>query len=209
MYNNVYEEYIRNMIGGCPEFSRQDLYNYGNNIYETNFDSERANYSNINNDLEKYYPEIYRLLYPMIQKACMKNTKPISKQLIDDMVEDIYSNFVPTEMTTNVNFENDVRNNKSQVKQENLKNSKSLAQVTVKPESVENRQIEMNNNFMLRDLIKILLLRELIGRPGIRPIFRPPLGGFPNRPHNIKPPRTFNSNDHFSIFEDGYNMFEF
>ena len=66
----------------------------------------------------------------------------------------------------------------------------------------------MNNNSTLNDLIRILLLRELIGRPGGGPIFRPPFGGFPNRPHN-RPPRPFNRNNYFSNLDEGYNIFDF
>ena len=44
---------------------------------------------NTSTDLESLYPEIYKIVYPMVKKVCMQKTKPISEEMLDDMVNEI------------------------------------------------------------------------------------------------------------------------
>lgn len=136
MYNQSYDEYIRSVLG-YPEFNS----NYQFQEYR-------------NSELEDCYPEIYKIVYPMVQKRCQNLSQSISKEKIDTIVEELYSNFENREVT--------------------------------KEENRDTRQFN-NNNIM--DIIKILLLRELIGmhnKPDFRPPFPPPPPGrppfIPNRP---------------------------
>ena len=75
--------------------------------------------------------------------------KGINKDEIDSMVDEVYRNVEANDgVKINVTLNNDVRGEeKSDNKEE------------------ENRQIRRKNN-MLNDLIRILILRELIGKPG-------------------------------------------
>lgn len=124
MYNNIFQDYINKMIGNTPK----EKINFENSIMiPSNLKSYNTFQNLENKSLERFYPEIYRLLYPMIKTACMRNTKPITIETINEMVKDIYLNFSGDD---------------------------NLAEVT------ENRAL--SNNFLLRDLIKILLIRELI-----------------------------------------------
>ena len=160
MNNSIYEEYMRSVLGYQPM----------NNTYDMNYDNwdmynSWGNMSSMNNmqvqELEECYPEIYRIVYPMVQSACMKNTRPITRELIDGMTEEIYYALEDKEMLENRNKEE--------------KTAKST-------ETVENRQVIVRNT-RLNDLIRILLLRELLGRPGF-----PGPGGRPPRPP-VRPPR--------------------
>lgn len=149
MYYNMYEEYIRNVLG-YPK--RQDIYqndiSYGieygyrndyQNLPINNID-RTDQLRNENKELEKYYPEIYNIVYPIILEKCGENRGEINEQLINKITEEIYLK-IPKE----------------------------------KREDRGDRQ-----NFNLRDLIRILLLRELLQRP--RPPIRPPMGPPPPRP---------------------------
>ena len=125
-------------------------------------------------DLEKYYPEIYKIVYPMVRKVCMKNNRYYEKDVIDEMVEEVYRNIQESEdaVELNITLNNDVR---GESKEESAKEDRN------KNEIEEKRQVRRNNG--LNDLIRILILRELIGRPGCmgpncRPGFGP--GGGPN-----------------------------
>ena len=136
MYNQSYDEYIRSVLG----------YSEFNPNYQ--FEEYR------NSELEDCYPEIYKIVYPMVKKRCQNLTQSIGKEKIDTIVEELYSNIESTEITKE-----------------------------------ENRNSRQSNNVM--DIIKILLLRELLGRPnrpGFRPQFPPPPPGRPpfppNRPQN-------------------------
>lgn len=181
MNDSIYEEYMRSVLGYQPT-------NY-DNTYDMGYDRfEMPNMTAMNTiqmqELENCYPEIYRIVYPMIQKACGQNTRSITRELIDSMTDEIYFAIEDKEMLENRD----------------------------KDEKTEDRQIRRNTN--LNDLIRILILRELLGRPGFpggrpprprppRPPMRPPMG--PSRPQ----PRPgmgmgpFNRNT-FGQFDDLY-----
>ena len=42
-------------------------------------------------ELEKCYPEIYQIVYPMVQKACAENRGEITRELVDRLTDEIYS----------------------------------------------------------------------------------------------------------------------
>ena len=57
MYNNIYEEYIRNIIG-YPN-------NTNNNCYSCNMNMEENSYTNSQvpkSQIEQCYPEIYKII---------------------------------------------------------------------------------------------------------------------------------------------------
>ena len=148
MNDSIYEEYMRSVLG---------YQNYDN------WEFPNMNAMNViqMQELENCYPDIYRIVYPMIQKSCNENTRPITRELIDRMTDDIYFSIEDKEM---------------------LENRDSGGKT-------EDRQIRRNVN--LNDLIRILILREFLGRPGFpggrppRPPMRPPMR--PPRPP-MRPP---------------------
>lgn len=179
MNDSTYEEYMRSVLGYQP--MRNDT--YGMNFEMTNMLS--INSAQIR-ELEDCYPEIYRIVYPMIQKACSQNTRPITREVIDSMTEEIYYSIEDKEMIEN----------------------------REKEEKHENRQIRRNTN--LNDLIRILILRELLGRPGFpggrpprpmppRPPMRPPMG--PPRPQPRPGMGLYNRNP-FGEYDDTYDLYE-
>lgn len=207
MYDNVYQEYINNMLGGT--LRNQSLYeNMPNNTYN-NFQNQN---NTTNMDLEKLYPELYKLLYPMIQAACMRNTKPITEETLDEMVRDIYSNFSADDATIlNINLTNEVRSNEKTSEIQKNSTSKIASKGTLETRESDKKETRntRQNNFVLNDLIRILLIRELLGRPGnfppIRPGFPPPRPGPgpggrpPFRPREF----GFDSQD-IGIYEEPY-----
>ncbi len=139
MYNN-YEEYMRSVLG----------YNAPNNTYR---ESENYYYEpmKMNPNLQEvnaFYPEIYGIVYPVVQKVCSRrNLYNITKEQIDQMVEEVYNVVEPSE-------EEETR--------ENPKNG------DVKNPRVKETRNPRPRNFLLRDLIRILIIREILssGRPG-------------------------------------------
>lgn len=174
MYNNEsYEDYIRSILG-YPNYAN-------NNISENNYQNmPTSNIRNSESDkqLEACYPEIYKVVYPMINKACSNNTRPITPDLIDELTEEIYSAVEnDTQINININLTNEVQTN------QNRNISSHAKKEEIKESRAENRQFR---NRGLQDLIRILLIRELLGRPGNRPPMppqrppmRPPFPGGP------------------------------
>ncbi|MBR3163094.1 MAG: hypothetical protein IKF17_03225 [Clostridia bacterium] len=187
MYDNYYDEYMRNVLGygnstdygNLYSMMPQDLYNM--NTYMTN-DIKGSQISS--EDIEECYPEIYKIIYPMVKKVCMKNTNAITKKVIDDMTNEIYVNIEPNDpININVNVGNTSKVN-SYSSDRDAKTTSTLRTSETKADIRENRgelrsKETRQRNFLLNDLIKILILRELKDRPGRpggnRPPQRPPI----------------------------------
>ena len=131
-------------------------------------------------ETEDLYPDIYRIVNPVVEEVCNRNrNKNITEELVRAMTEEVYSN-----VEGNSSLQVDV-----QVKTE-LKNGDVRNPNVKKPET---RQ----KNFLLNDLIRILILKNLLRpRPPVRPPFpgpgpRPPFPGPGPRPPYPGPgPRT-------------------
>lgn len=179
MNNSLYEEYMREVLGYQPYQSR--------NTYDINFDG--ANMTAMNGmqmqELENCYPDIYKIIFPMVQNACARNTKGITKELIDSMTDEIYFTVEDNELSENNRGKDDTKSN-------------------------ENRQ-KVIRNPMLNDLIRILILRELLRKsqrpsiPPFRPTMRPPI----MQPiGNGRPGMGFNR-DYYSSLGDDYDLYEY
>ena len=169
----MFEEYMRDLLGYEP-YRANTYENQIGGFLDQNNDLMIYNMSqgdNINDEIEEMYPEIYKIVYPMVQKACMKNTGAITRDLVDQMVDEICDNLESQEnrIELNINLQNETKNTKVPINKRNINENNKI-------EERENRQ----RNFLLNDLVRILLIRELLGRPGCqgpncRPRPRPPI----------------------------------
>ena len=192
MYDNQYEEYIRSVLG-YPSITNRNQ----NQMYQ----NEYPNPSQIRmrNDLEECYPEIYKIIYPMVQKACDGNMRANSKEEIEQMTDEIYSAIEDSnQINVNIHLGNTISTSNTNRSQNNNELSKEkIPKKNSEKQEVENRNVDAENkrsprNNNLRDLIKILLIRELLGRPHNhfpptpphhpRPLMRPPI-----MPRNYQP----------------------
>ena len=193
MYNETYDDYIRSILG-YPARNQFNQFNQGQQEYHGYQEyrnptfNTNINISGNNVELENSYPEIYKIVYPMITKKC-ENVREsnITKDDIENMTDEIYYAL--------------------ESKNETQVNIKKRPEVKVSETTGEKRQL----NGGLRDLIQILLIRELLNRrrppfrppmpnppgPGPRPPMRPPFGPGPGRP-------PFNRD--FSSFNDLYEQ---
>ena len=156
MYNQSYDDYLRSILGYSnpmmnQPYGMQDDYFYDNRQIR----NQNMYGANTYQNLENFYPDTYRMMYPMVIKAINVNNKPINEETINAMVDDIY-----------ISFETEENNRSNNDSKDDTK------------EKQENRG-ERNNNPLLRDIIKILLIKELLNRPQFNP-GRPPFD--PGRP---------------------------
>jgi len=187
-----YEDYARDVLGhqnignsmGDPPFDNMGNMNY--NTYMTMPEDEfyempmtynaRAEEDNMS-ELNELYPEIYRIVYPMVRKICEQNMgRRITKDTLDEMVNEIYRNVEPEETAAAPQAPPGNTMTRPQMRPQNTKD----------PEATNETR---HKNFLIDDLIRILILREFL-RPGRRPFFRPPIVGpiIPGRPPVIRPP---------------------
>lgn len=216
MYYQNYEDYMRAILGQPIQMSQNNntYTNYSNVQYE--YVSEMPRYSD---EILALYPDIYKLVNPMVCKICEANTKPITRELIEQMTDEIYLNLesdtgVEEEViNVRVNLpksksessrdrieQSKTKNTNTTANQKSARNDKLENNSRVEEKSKEistssNRQNRIRNN-TLRDLIKILILNRLLGiggrPPRPNPPHRPPFPGPGPRPP-IMPRNTYNN----------------
>ena len=178
---NEYENYMRSVLG-YP--------NYQQEVSNTYFPYRNGNDFVDESRYENMYPEIYRILKPMIKKICdSRSYDEITEDLLDNMTDEIYRNIESEIDVVNLNIttENEYNKSNNQVRSGNTK-------MTI--DNKENETRACCSNPMLKDLIKILLLNQIINnkppRPNRpRPPFSPQYGPWQGRPpyrNNIEDP---------------------
>lgn len=177
MYNETYDDYIRSILGypSMRSYYEDNYVDYRNqNMNMTS--NMNTNFMNTTTDMdiESCYPEIYKIVYPMVCKKCDSVGMPVTNDDIQNMTDEIYFALEGrAEVQLNINLENEVRSSE--------KANKNMTRETVKKPDVkisetspENRETRQMNRG-LRDLIQILLIRELLRRRRRRPGERPPM----------------------------------
>ncbi len=171
MYYQNYEDYMRSVLG-YPIVESQDT-------YQRNIIEETQNYILPNQnakELEECYPEIYKLLNPIVCEVCNKCTVPVTREILENMVEEVYEKVENNnEILVNIQIEN--RNQEQEVENRTnnsvrMNSNRNSANQIVSNQTMQRRP----NNPLLRDLIRILILNQLLG------------GNFPNRPPRPRPP---------------------
>ncbi len=161
MYNS-YEEYMQSVLG----VNTQNTYGEMNNSYF----EPRVQEINLQ-EVNKLYPEIYGIVYPMVQKVCgIRNISTLNSSQIDEMVEEVYNAIEPGDDILQG------KDNGSTPRNGDVKNPR--ARDTQKEVVRETRR--SNNNYLLKDLIRILIIREILQGGGWQNNYfqpRPPLGG--------------------------------
>lgn len=201
MYYQNYEDYMRQVLG----YPINDP-----NIYETyDYRNDQAS----QDTYSEYYPDIYRLVHPMVCKVCETNTQPITKELIEKMTDEVYMAIEDTSTTVNIRVNapkaeenrivnsNTNRNNSEEIRTSKVRTDRTSKNVNG---SAENREVKIVSsqpvesregtradetrlsNSTLRDLIKILILNQIFGNRPRPP--RPPRPPFPGGP-GMPPPR--------------------
>lgn len=181
MYNQTYDDYMRNVLGysNLDGYRMNSMNNMGMNTMGTmntmgmnsmNMNNMGMNTMNMNTmntqdmsceDIERLYPEVHRIVFPIVCTFCdrIQVNSPVTDEMVTRMTDEIYDR-VESDPRISINLTVQVResdNNK---------------------DSSETRQRRPRNPF-LRDLIRILFLRELFRRRRFPGMGRPP---FPMRP---------------------------
>ena len=177
MYYQSYEDYMRNVLGypvagdNCFRNSNYYMNQMPTYINETQVDT--------------MYPEIYKLINPIVCNVCDGFDGNITEDALEKMVDEIYEKVeLNNEIMSKINVENRTTENNKVAKTATvqMQNSNVIQNRDVK-DVAEDRRVRRNP--LLRDLIRILILNRLLGgnRPPKRPPYpgpRPPYGGSNN-----------------------------
>lgn len=173
MYENEYENYMRSVLG----YPTNNTYNINSFPYKSN--------NNVKDNYEHLYPDIYNVLKPMVKKVCSNvRSMDISSETIEDMANEIYNNIESD--TTNITIagtENSVKSNEMEVRGKSNKNTEESSRGCC-------------GNPTLKDLIKILIITQLIGNSNNRPPKPPPPSPYPPRPNyrDFEDPSFYDNN---------------
>lgn len=145
----------------------------------------------------------------MVQKACAENRGEITRELVDRLTDEIYSAVEDRKL---VQDRGEAEATKIDAKSTTTNTGKTGKNKEDRYcQNCDSRQ----RNTGLNDIIRILLLRELLGRPGFpgfrpprpppRPPMRPPMGPGPGRPPRPRGREIdiYESPKYFSSLEDG------
>lgn len=217
MYNNEYEEYMKNVLGYPMQY---EATTYNNNQYTENNSFFPYRYNSYNTNFDSMYPEIYKLLQPMISKACANiNYRSFSVDTLESLTNEIYRSI---ESDDNLNIVNiNVRTQeaddllKKDIKITSKEKRMSISEKNRSKEnisqdnSIQNSEAEADTrnccqNPTLKDLIRILLLNQIINNNPNRPP-RPSHTPMPPRPpyRELENPAIYNnfsSNQPYQFF---------
>lgn len=188
MSYNSYEEYMNNLLGKSmlnqkevPIENNIVINTEIGNIEENNSNNDVDTYNLDNNKFETFYPDIYKIVYPMVCKRCLEVNEEITEKLVEGITNEIYEAIEKDEI-----YEEN-REIVSQNSYTSFRNSRNYRNI---PKIEENRiqRETRQRNFLLNDLIRILVLRELIGSGRRLPRPNPPRPPMPPRPGEFPPP---------------------
>lgn len=188
MYYQNYEDYMRSVLG----YPTQNCDTYPMNYFE-NTQKCMMPYQNTK-ELEDCYPEIYKIINPIVCEACDRCNRPITRDTVDNIVEEVYKRIeINNEIAIKINIDNRKVENRteSRVSTTKLSSNRNINNEQArKTDEIENRQRRPRNPF-LSDLIRILILNRLLGGgfflgnpPRPRPPMKPPFSGGPRPPIN-------------------------
>lgn len=112
MYNETYDDYIRSILGYPSMKSFDDSYeDYRNQNMNMSYNiNSNMSMDFMNNtsdmDLESCYPEIYKIVYPMVCKKCDSVRMPVTNDDIQNMTDEIYYAFDREDASKKVPLEN-------------------------------------------------------------------------------------------------------
>ena len=158
MYYQNYEDYMRSILGYPNYTAYNDM--HSNN---TNYNDIYSNYSNTSYQFEQgprysteildLYPEIYKIVNPMVCKICEVNTKPITQELIEQMTDEIYMNLESDNYggDETVNIKVNIGNDNTNVNNDRTKNVLNSQGMDLSAETRKNQDKGSRNNMNTRN----------------------------------------------------------
>ena len=146
MFYQNYDDYMRDVF----YFNGLSNPNNNNNMFFNMQNNQ--NQSSLNN----YYPSIYKIIYPVIQRVISGgNYQFTNEDMINEIVNTVYG-IVEGDIN---NLENTSSSNQDSRRMATNSSGNMNSQATMNSN---------NNNSLLRDLIKILVIKELITKSNVR-----------------------------------------
>lgn len=175
--NNTYmNSFANNMMGNTMNPNMQMMpNNMGNTMPSTMQTNNQAGMFPNNTmpvqNLNNLYPSIYRIVNPVVSRVVSNNNQPITEDLLNNMTDTVF-NIVEGQVDLgddpvqrNTTSENQSSSNTSSNMSSN--NNTSSRTTETRQQQTSSSQTSFRNNrneSLLRDLIRILIIKELLSR---------------------------------------------
>ncbi|MFG6318548.1 MAG: hypothetical protein K1W33_01595 [Clostridia bacterium] len=151
-----------------------------NGMFGQNMNPYMNNSCSTQMSMDSMYPQVYRIINPVAQRVISNNAyQYYTEDNINNMVDTVYNivegdvNTLTSTSTTQVSGDDTVTQgvsrSASQSNNVNNNNNTNTRQVTAESSRSTSSSVTVqttsNNNQLLRDLIKIIILKELLSRP--------------------------------------------
>ena len=158
-------------INGIQNGINNSIWNQQTNPYINS--NMVPNNMNPNNNFSSLYPSIYRILMPVIARILQNsNYQILNEDVLNNMVDTVY-NIVegqidysddPNNILNNYTISNSSSNssNMQNLNNNNSQNNQTSKSSDTKTQSSNTTNINNRDNSLLKDIIKILLLREIL-----------------------------------------------
>lgn len=156
-----------------PGMGNSMMNSHGQNINGINSNNMFANNNMPIQNLNNLYPSIYRIINPVAARVVSNNTQAITEDLLNNMTDTVF-NIVEGQIdfgddTVQRNHQSENQNSSNTLTNTSTNNSTTNSSVTRTNEN--NRQTTAQTSFrnnrndsLLRDLIKILIIKNLLSR---------------------------------------------
>lgn len=171
MPNNTYMNSFGNNMMGNPNMQMMNNA-MPNNIQPNNQMMQNPTMFSNNipvQNLNNLYPSIYRILNPVVSRVVSNNNQPISEDLLNNMTDTVFNivegqvDLGNDQIQRNTQNENQSSSNTTS----NTSTNNSTSSRTTETRQQSNTQTSFRNNrneSLLRDLIKILIIKDLLSR---------------------------------------------
>lgn len=177
-YDNYMQDfYYYNQLPNRP-YNMNNSYNNNDMLRQNNYPNGYFPYGNNNNmnnfDLTKYYPSIYRIINPVVCKIIQNsNYQFLNEDTLNNMVETVYNIVegqieysdepIKRDAQNNINAGMQMNSN-STAKQMSPNNLTNNNEKDKGDDNFYNTKVNLRSDNLIKDLIKILLIKELLSR---------------------------------------------
>ena len=158
MYYQNYEDYMRSILGYPNYTAYNDMHSNNTNYNDTYSNSSHTSYQfeqgpRYSTEILDLYPEIYKIVNPMVCKICEVNTKPITQELIEQMTDEIYMNLESDNYggDETVNIKVNIGNDNTNVNNDRTKNVLNSQGMDLSAETRKNQDKGSRNNMNTRN----------------------------------------------------------
>ncbi len=165
--NGSYNYYMNNAYMPATNVQNNGMFGPNMNPYMNNGCSSQ-------NSMNNMYPQVYRIINPVAQRVISNNSYPYyNEDNINNMVDTVYNivegdvNTLTSTSTTQVSGDDTMSQSQgtSRSASQNNNNTRQVTSETTRSTtSSMTVQTTNSNNQLLRDLIKIIILKELLSR---------------------------------------------